>query len=192
VSEPELVLVRHAETAWSLAGRHTGRSDVPLTDRGRRAAVEIGRALQRRTFARVLTSPLSRARETCALAGFGIQADVCEALLEWDYGAYEGRTTKEIRAERPDWDLFGDGCPGGETVTAIGARADAAIAEALTGGGDVALFAHGHLLRVLGARWVGLGPEGGAVLALAPASISVLGHERVRRVIASWNHVVGE
>jgi probable phosphoglycerate mutase len=187
---PELYLVRHAETEWTLSGRHTGRTDVPLTERGKLAAVAIGNRLAGREFALVLCSPLLRAFETCELAGYGPQGQVREDLREWDYGEYEGRTTPEIRAERPGWNLWSDGCPSGETATDVAARAQRVISEAARAGGDAALFAHGHLLRVLAACWVGLGPEAGAVLALAPGSLSTLGHERERRVLTGWNDAV--
>ncbi|HEX4106642.1 MAG TPA: histidine phosphatase family protein [Solirubrobacteraceae bacterium] len=186
-----LYLIRHAQTEWTVSGQHTGHTDIPLTDRGREAATALGRALAGRTFSLVLTSPLSRARETCTRAGYGEQAQVREALREWDYGAYEGLTTNQIRRERPGWDVFRDGCPQGETAAQVGARVDAMIAEATGAGGDVAVFAHGHCLRVLGARWVGLDAAQGALIALSPGSISVLGHERERPVIRLWNQVVG-
>ena len=183
----EIVLVRHGETEWSRAGRHTGRTDVPLTERGRLEAQAVAAQLAGRRFALVLTSPLSRAAETCRLAGLGDRAQVREALLEWDYGAYEGRTTAEIRAERPGWSLWADGVVGGETVAQVGARADALIRELEGAGGDVAVFAHGHVLRVLAARYVGLTPSDGRLLALDPATVSVLGHEHEWRVIRAWN-----
>jgi probable phosphoglycerate mutase len=184
---PEVVLVRHGETDWSRAGRHTGRTDVPLNEQGRIRAGALAAKLGGRQFALVLTSPLSRASETCRLAGLGEQALVDDDLMEWDYGAYEGRTTAEIRSERPGWSLWSDGVPGGETVAEVGARADRLISRLEDTGGDVAVFAHGHVLRVLGARWVGLPPNDGRLLALDPAAVSVLGHEHDWRVIRGWN-----
>jgi broad specificity phosphatase PhoE len=184
---PEITLVRHGETAWSRSGKHTSRTDLPLTWAGRRRAEQIGAALAGRRFARVMTSPRLRARETCRLAGLGAGAEVREELREWDYGTYEGRTTPEIRRERPGWSLWSDGAPGGEDAAAVGARVDRIIRELREGTGDVAIFAHGHVLRVLGARWCGLPAEAGACLALATAAISVLGWERERPVIVRWN-----
>src|ERR1051326_8369891 len=157
---PELWLIRHGETEWSLSGAHTGRTDVPLTEAGREQAKRLGEFLARRNFALVLTSPLGRAKETCELAGFGGRAEVDANLREWDYGDYEGRTTREIREKDPGWSLWSDGAPRGEDGTAVARRADAVIARAGAADGDVALFAHGHLLRVLAARWLGL--EAGA------------------------------
>jgi probable phosphoglycerate mutase len=181
-------LVRHAETEWTLTGQHTGRTDIPLTEHGREAARELPRRLPPGDhFALVLTSPASRARETCELAGFGEQAQSRLDLLEWDYGEYEGLTTAQIRERRPDWEMWRDGCPGGEQAVDVGLRADRVIAELLACGGPAIVFAHGHLLRVLGARWAGLGPEQGARLALSPGSVSVLGHEHERRVLERWN-----
>ena len=184
---PEIVLVRHGETEWSRAGRHTGRTDVPLTNRGKAGAEAVGRLLRDRQFALVLTSPLARAAETCRLAGFGDGAAQRDDLMEWDYGAYEGRTTIEIRDERPGWTIWRDGVPDGETATDVGARADQVIAELRGAEGDVAVFAHGHLLRVLAARWLGLAPTEGRLFALDPARISVLGHERETPVVRLWN-----
>jgi broad specificity phosphatase PhoE len=184
---PEIVLVRHGETEWSRAGRHTGRTDVPLTDAGREQAAALGASLRGREFALVLTSPLSRALETCRLAGLGEVAQERADLQEWDYGAYEGRTTPEIREERPGWTLWRDGVPGGETSAEVGTRADRLIAEVRSAGGDAAIFAHGHLLRVLAARWLGLEPAAGRLLALDTATIGVLGYERETGVIRLWN-----
>ncbi len=186
----QVVLVRHGQTAWSLSGQHTGTTDIALTEVGRRHAEALGTRLAGWTFARVLTSPLARAMETCRLAGLGEQAHVLDDLREWDYGAYEGRRTADIREVRPGWDLWHDGVPGGETVEEVGRRADRVIEAARQAGGDVALFAHGHVLRVIGARWVGLPPDDGARLALATASISVLGWERETAVIERWNETV--
>lgn len=184
---PEVVLVRHGETEWSRTGRHTGRTDVPLTDAGRRQAELLRASLAGRPFAWVLTSPLSRAADTCRLAGLGAPAEPRDELLEWDYGAYEGLTTPQIREERPDWSLWRDGCPGGERPEEVAARADRVIAELRGLDGDAALFAHGHVLRVLSARWIELGPEWGARLVLTTASVSTLGWERETAAIRLWN-----
>jgi broad specificity phosphatase PhoE len=183
----EVVLVRHGETEWSRLGRHTGRTDVPLTDAGVRNAELLAPRLERRRFAAVFTSPLSRASETCRLAGVGDRAQVREELLEWDYGEYEGITTPQIRGARPGWLLWRDGCPGGEDVRQVGSRADRLIDELRVRGGDAALFAHGHVLRVIAARWVGLRPEAGGLLALSTGTLSVLGYEREVAVIRLWN-----
>jgi broad specificity phosphatase PhoE len=183
----EIVLVRHGETEWSRAGKHTGRTDVPLTEAGRRQAHVVGTELQTRRFAAVWTSPLSRAAESCRLAGFGDVAVPREELMEWDYGEYEGRTTPEIRSERPGWTLWADGVPAGETVGEVAERVDRVLAEADSVGGDTLFFAHGHVLRVLAARWLGLEPAEGRLFALDPATLSVLGYERETRVIRLWN-----
>ena len=183
----EIVLVRHAETEWTLDGRHTGRTDIPLTDRGRAAAAELPDRLGGWSFALVLVSPSLRARETCDLAGLGADARERPDLLEWDYGDYEGLTTPEIWVQRPDWRLWRDGCPGGEGAADVGARADRVIEEILASHARVAAFSHGHMLRVLGARWMALGPDLGARLGLSTAAICVLGHERDTQVIARWN-----
>lgn len=184
---PEVFLVRHGETEWSRTGKHTGRTDIPLTERGREQAVAVGAALRGRRFALVLTSPLERAAETCRLAGYGEVAERREDLMEWDYGAYEGRKTVDIREERPGWTLWRDGVTGGETAAEVGARADRVIAELRALTGDAVVFAHGHMLRVLAARWIGLAPWAGQLLALDPATISVLGYERETPVLRSWN-----
>ncbi|HVD25809.1 MAG TPA: histidine phosphatase family protein [Gaiellaceae bacterium] len=183
----ELVLVRHGETEWTRDGRHTGRTDVPVTDGGRRQAKALGRALRGHEYALVLTSPLSRADETARLAGFGDRARPRDELLEWDYGEYEGRKTAEIREERPGWTLWRDGVPGGETADEVRERVDRLLQELRDVDGDVLLFAHGHLLRVLAARWIGLEPAAGAHFALDPATVSVLGYEREKPVIRLWN-----
>jgi broad specificity phosphatase PhoE len=183
----EVVLVRHGETEWTRAGKHTGHTDIPLTEAGRREAEAVGAALRGRAFALVLTSPLQRAAETCRLAGFGDVAVQRDDLKEWDYGAYEGRKTIEIRKERPGWSLWRDGVPEGEMPADVGARVDGVIGEVRSVAGDVALFAHGHVLRVLAARWLGLGPESGQLFALDPATLSVLGYERETPVIRLWN-----
>ena len=182
---PELVVVRHGETEWSRTGRHTGRTDVPLTDTGRREAEHLRAWLSERRFALVLTSPLQRAAETARLAGYP-DAERSDDLLEWDYGRYEGRTTPEIRAEVPGWTVFRHGAPGGESADAVGARADAAIARGLGAGGDVLVFAHAHVLRVLTARWLDLPAREGRRLVLGTARAGVLGFERETRVLLRW------
>jgi broad specificity phosphatase PhoE len=186
----EALLVRHAETEWSRDGRHTGRTDIPLTDEGRERARRLAGRLAGREFAIVLTSPLSRARETCELAGLGAHARLRDDLMEWDYGDYEGITTPQIREQRPDWNLWRDGCPGGETAADVGARADRVIAEVRRLDGDAALFAHGHVLRVLGARWVELPPQDGARFALSTGALCTLGYERDTPVFRRWNESV--
>jgi broad specificity phosphatase PhoE len=187
----EVVLVRHGETEWSRDLRHTGRTDVPLTDEGRRQAERLSGALGEWSFTRVLASPLGRALDTCRLAGFGERAELSDALLEWDYGDYEGLTTAQIREERPGWNLWRDGCPGGETAAGVGARVDPIVAELKASEGETVVFAHGHLLRVLAARWVELPPEAGARLWLATATISVLGFERETATLRRWNAPAG-
>ena len=182
-----LVLARHGATEWSRSGRHTGTTDVPLTEEGREQARRLGERLAGREFALVLTSPLSRARETCELAGLGEKAQIEPDLHELDYGEYEGLTTDQIREQRPAWSVWRDGSPGGETPDQAGERADRVIARALEAGGDVALFAHGHLLRVLGARWIELPGAYGGNLALGTGAICELSYERERRTLALWN-----
>jgi probable phosphoglycerate mutase len=186
----EVWLVRHAETEWSRSGQHTGRTDIPLTDSGRRVAAAMGARLAGHRFGVVLTSPLERARETCTLAGVGAKAQPRDELLEWDYGDYEGLTTPQIRAQRPDWSLWRDGCPGGESGAQVGRRVDTLIGELVGLDCDAVAFAHGHVLRVLAARWIGLEPAAGALLALSTGTLSVLGHERETRVIWGWNEPV--
>jgi probable phosphoglycerate mutase len=183
----ELVLARHGETEWSRSGRHTGRTDVPLTEAGVRHAELLRPRIEGRGFAGVFSSPLSRARDTCRLAGLGEAAQLRDELLEWDYGEYEGATTAAIREGRPGWLLWRDGCPGGEDALKVGARMDRLIGQLREMDGDVAVFAHGHVLRVLAARWIGLPPEAGGLLALSTASLSVLGYEREVPVIRLWN-----
>jgi broad specificity phosphatase PhoE len=183
----QIVLVRHGETEWSATGRHTSRTDISLSDQGRRQAEALGRRLMEWRFGRVLTSPLRRAAETCRLAGLGDVAETWPDLMEWDYGEYEGRTTPQIRAERPGWTLWSDGAPGGERAEEVGVRADRILAEARASGRDVALFSHGHFLRVAAARWIGLPAESGRSFALGTATISLLGYERETPVIARWN-----
>ena len=185
----EVVLVRHGETAWSRSGQHTSFSDVGLTPAGEDEARAAAVKLADRRFAAVFTSPMRRARETCALAGFADRAVVTDDLCEWNYGDYEGLTTAQIRATNPGWTIFTGDPPGGETSAQVGARADAVIARAVAAalGGDVALFSHGHFLRVLGARWIGLDAREGAGLRLDTATICVLGYEHDRRVLHVWN-----
>jgi probable phosphoglycerate mutase len=183
----ELWLIRHGETEWSLSGAHTGRTDLPLTPAGETQAAAIGRLLAARPFAVVLTSPMQRARETCRIAGYDAAARVDPNLAEWNYGAYEGRTTTQIRDEAPGWSIWTGGVPGGETIDQVAARAREVIARALDAGGDAALFAHGHILRILAACWLGLPATAGQFLALSTASLSILGYERETRVIARWN-----
>jgi broad specificity phosphatase PhoE len=184
--------MRHGETEWSVDGRHTSRTDIPLTAHGRLRAKELGEYLKGTKFAAVLCSPMLRARETCEIAGFGDVAVVDDGLKEWDYGVYEGRTTKEIQKEIPGWSVWKDAIVGGETVEQVGARADGVIVRALAAAGDadgakVALFAHAHILRILAARWIGLEARGGELFALGTGSVSVLGWERETRVIERWN-----
>jgi broad specificity phosphatase PhoE len=186
---PVVYLARHGETAWSLSGQHTGRTDLPLTERGERNARALGERLRGMTFAKVLTSPLQRAVRTCELAGFGAVAEIDPDLVEWDYGEYEGRRTAEIHAERPDWQLFRDGCPGGEAPDQIGARADRVIGRVRALKADVLVFSSGHILRVLAARWLGLDVAGGRYLLLSTASLSALGYEHnmTEPAIRLWN-----
>jgi probable phosphoglycerate mutase len=186
-ADVSMVLVRHGETEWSRSGRHTSVTDVPLTPHGRAQAGPLAARLDGFEFALVLCSPRRRARDTCALARLGDGAEVTDEVAEWDYGEYEGRTTAEIRATVPGWTIFADGAPGGETAEQVAARADRVIARALSAGGPVAVFSHGHFLRALGARWVGLPATGGALLALDTATLSMLGHERDQRVLRVWN-----
>ena len=180
-------LVRHGETEWSKSGQHTGRTDIPLTATGEEQGKALGRHLAGKEFALVLTSPLGRARETCRLAGFDAAAQVSEDLLEWNYGIYEGRTTADVRAKQPGWSIWTTPVPQGETVEQVGERARRVIERADAVAGDVALFAHAHVLRILGACWIGLPALHGRTLALGTASISVLGYERETRVIQVWN-----
>ncbi|HET6908793.1 MAG TPA: histidine phosphatase family protein [Mycobacteriales bacterium] len=184
---PQLWLVRHGETEWSAIGRHTGRTDLTLTEDGRAKAADLRDVLADHDFAMVLSSPLQRARQTCDLAGFGARAETDVDLREWDYGDYEGLTTGQIKQTRPDWSLWRDGCPGGEAADDVGRRADRVIAKACAADGDVVAFAHGHLLRVLAARWIGLDPADGALLGLDTASVSILGWERDQPVLRRWN-----
>ncbi len=188
----ELWLVRHGETEWSLSGAHTSRTDISLTDHGRKRAEELRDYLAGTTFAKVFTSPMQRARETCQIAGFGAQAIIENGLMEWDYGESEGKTTKEMRAKYndPDWSVWTRPIVDGEAVEHVGERADGVIARALEGvadGGKVALFAHAHILRILTARWIDLPATGGAKFGLGTGSVSVLGWERETRVVSKWN-----
>jgi broad specificity phosphatase PhoE len=186
---PVIYLARHGETAWSLSGQHTGLTDLPLTERGEDNARRLGERLRGSTFARVFTSPLQRAARTCELAGFGAMAEVDIDLLEWNYGDYEGRRTVEIHTERPDWQLFHDGCPGGESPNQVGSRADRVVSRVRAAQGDVLLFSSGHFLRVFVARWLGLEPAGGRYFLLSTASLSALGYEHnlSEPVIRLWN-----
>lgn len=186
---PTVFLARHGETAWSLSGQHTGLTDLPLTERGEAAARALAARLAGMTFALVLTSPLARARRTCELAGFGGVAVEDHDLVEWNYGEYEGRRTADILAARPGWKLFRDGCPGGESPADAGARADRVIARARAAQGDVLLFSSGHILRTIGARWLGLPPAGGAYFLLGTASLSALSyeHDTSEPVHSLWN-----
>lgn len=186
---PEIYLVRHGETEWSLSGQHTGLTDLPLTENGERNARRIAERLQGMSFTRVFTSPLQRAARTCELAGFGAAAEVLPDLLEWNYGDYEGRRTAEIHADRPDWQLFRDGCPGGEMPEQVAERADRVIKKIRAMPENVLLFSSGHFLRVLAARWLGLPPQAGRYFLLSTASVSVLGyeHDLSEPVIHLWN-----
>lgn len=185
--DTQIWLARHGETEWSRTGRHTGRTDIELTEKGREQASALAPALAKREFARVISSPLSRAVETCRLALPSFSIGLSDALLEWDYGAYEGMTSEQIREKRPGWVLWRDGCPGGETAADVGARVDPLVAELLKATEDVALFAHGHVLRVIAARWLGLRPGDGAYFALDTATLSILGWEHAAAVIRRWN-----
>ena len=182
-----IVLVRHGETEWSATGRHTSRTDLALTEEGRRRASELRGPLREWSFALVLCSPLRRARETCELAGLGERAEICDDLHEWDYGEYEGLTTPEIRASKPGWSLWRDGCPGGERPDQVGRRADRVLERLRGAGGDAAAFAHGHILRVVTARWLGMEPAAGARFALGAGALGVLGFERETEVLERWN-----
>lgn len=189
MNEPrqELWLIRHGETEWSAANRHTGRTDIPLTSIGESQAAELRHVLADRRFSSVFCSPLRRARETCRLAGYGDVANLTDDLLEWDYGIYEGRTTQDIRLDESDWSIWTTSVPKGESIEQVGCRAQHVIQRALMVDGDVVLFAHAHILRVLTACWLGLQPEAGRLFVLGTASISVLGYERDTRVISRWN-----
>jgi probable phosphoglycerate mutase len=186
---PVVYLARHGETAWSVSGQHTGLTDLPLTKNGERNAHRLGERLKGLTFAKVFTSPLKRAARTCELAGFGGAAETDRDLLEWDYGDYEGRRSAEIHVERPDWQLFRDGCPGGESPDQVGVRAGRVVSRVRAVNGDVLLFSSGHFLRVLAGRWLGLEPGAGRNFLLSTASLSALGYEHnpSQPVIRLWN-----
>lgn len=187
---PVVYLARHGETAWTITGQHTGLTDLPLTEQGERNARGLAGRLDGLAFAKVFTSPLERASRTCALAGFGSVAEVDRDLVEWDYGEYEGRRTGEIRAERPDWQLFRDGCPGGESPAQVRARADQVLTRVQAVEGDVLLFSSGHFIRMLAARWIGLEPSAHCMsFLLSTASLSIVGYDRdyARPVIRLWN-----
>ena len=184
--------IRHGETEWSLSGQHTGTTDIALTENGRRQAERMRPALAKQAFALVLVSPLQRARETCELAGLGEAAAVDPDLLEWNYGEYEGLTPRQIAERTPDWLIFRDGCPGGETPEQVGARVDKVVARARAAVGNVALFAHGHVLRVLAARWIGLPPRAGQHFLLNTGTLSVLGYYHDVPAVRIWNgHLPG-
>jgi probable phosphoglycerate mutase len=185
-----LFAIRHGETAWSLTGQHTGTTDIPLTENGRRLAERMRPVLAKNEFGLVLCSPMPRARETCALAGLGDKAIIDSDLLEWNYGEYEGLTPKQIHEVAPDWLIFRDGCPGGEAPDQVGARADRVIARSRVVDGDVALFAHGHLLRVLAARWIGLPAGGGKHFLLGTGTLCVLGYYRDIPAVRVWNRSI--
>jgi probable phosphoglycerate mutase len=187
MAETRLILIRHGETDWSASGRHTGWTDLPLNTNGIAQAERLATRLAGHRFVRVLSSPLARAFDTCRIAGLAGVATVTPDLREWNYGEYEGRTRDEIRAGRPDWTIWAGGVPGGETIDDVAARVDRVIASAADAGGDVAIFGHGHCLRILAARWLGLEPAGGALLELSTATLSRLGWERERRVVELWN-----
>ena len=186
---PEIYLARHGETAWSLSGRHTGRTDIPLTERGESNARKLRRRLEGINFTEVLVSPLQRARRTCELAGFAEVAQLIPDLMEWDYGDYEGRLTSDIRRERPGWYLFRDGCPGGESLATVSDRADRVIARLRADGGRILLFGHGHFSRILAARWMGLTPGDASHLMLSTASLSIISYEHTLDdpAILLWN-----
>jgi probable phosphoglycerate mutase len=188
---PVVYLARHGETAWTVSGQHTGTTDIPLTERGEGNARRLGERLRGMAFARVFTSPLQRARRTCELAGFAGRAEVDPDLAEWNYGAYEGRTTADILKERPNWQLFSDGCPEGECAADVGARADRIIARLRAIEGDVLVFSSSHFLRVFAARWLGLDPAAGRFFILSTAALSAVGyeHNRAEPVVRLWNDV---
>lgn len=187
VLHQELWLIRHGETEWSVAKRHTGRTDMALTPAGEREAAVLGRSLAGRQFASVLCSPLRRAHRTCELAGYGDAASMTDDLLEWDYGIYEGKTTQEMRSEQPEWSIWNADVVDGESIEQVGRRAQRVIQRALEVDGDVILFAHAHILRILTACWLGLPPDAGWLFALRTASVSTLGFEHEKHVITRWN-----
>jgi broad specificity phosphatase PhoE len=183
----EIVIVRHGETEWSAAGRHTSRTDLPLTDRGRERARALGPTLAAWRFVLVLCSPLRRARETCDLAGYGEVAELCDDLHEWDYGEYEGLTTSQIRERDPGWSLWREGCPGGETPPQVGARAERLLERLRGADGNALAFAHGHILRVVAVHWLVMDTSFGSRLALSAGGVGVLGWERHTEVLSRWN-----
>ena len=185
--EQKVYLLRHGETDWSLNGRHTGVTDIPLTENGRKLARQLRPILAREKFVMVLTSPLQRARETCELAGLGTLAGVDRDLMEWNYGEYEGLTTEQIRQTRPDWSVFRDGCPGGESPPQVSVRADRIVSRVRAVDGNVALFSHGHILRVLAARWINLSASYGENFLLDTATLNVLGYYRESPAFKIWN-----
>jgi broad specificity phosphatase PhoE len=193
---PAIYLARHGETDWSLTGQHTGLSDIPLTARGERNAVRLGRRLEGLTFSQVLTSPLRRAQHTCQLAGFAVSAEIDPDLVEWDYGQYEGMRSDEIHAINPGWDLFRDGAPGGESIADISGRSDRVIARVRSIDGNVLVFSSGHFLRVFAARWLGLDASTARCFALDTAALSILGyeHDKAHPIVRLWNDTrhVGE
>jgi probable phosphoglycerate mutase len=183
----QIYLIRHGETEWSLSGQHTGITDIPLTENGRKVAKLLKPVLAKETFALVLASPLERARETCELAGLGTRAEIDHDLMEWNYGAYEGLTPKQIHAQAPGWMLFSDGCPGGESPEQVGARVDRVIARVRAVDGHVALFAHGHIFRVFAARWLGLPATAGCHFLLDTATLNILSYYRNIPAVKRWN-----
>lgn len=193
--KPRLFLVRHGETEWSLSGQHTGITDIPLTENGREKARTVGSLLNHHVFAQVFTSPMQRARETCTLLGYGTHASVLNDLREWNYGDFEGLTTPQIREQRhdPHWNIFDSEIPNGEAIEQVAARAKNVIDTALAGApeADTLLVAHGHILRILAATWLGLEPRSARLLSLVPASLSILGYEHDQRVLQTWNRTPG-
>ncbi|NIA04481.1 MAG: histidine phosphatase family protein [Proteobacteria bacterium] len=188
-NKQEIWLIRHGETEWAATGRHTGRTDIPLTETGILQGKALGPRLADHPFALVLASPLKRAAETCRLAGYGERAEFSDELLEWDYGLYEGRTTPDIRIDKPGWSIWTDDPPGGESLAQVARRADMIIARVAAVDGDSLIFAHAHMLRIFAARWLGLSPDAGRLLSLNTASLSILGHEHENRVIIIWNNL---
>jgi probable phosphoglycerate mutase len=187
-----LYLARHGDTAWTENGKHTGRTDIPLNEHGEEHARQLGERLRGFSFVRVFTSPLVRASRTCALAGFGAAAEVDPDLVEWDYGKFDGRTTADVLKEWPGWEMFRDGCPGGETADDVAARADRFIAKVQKIGGDVLTFSSGHMIRMIAGRWCGLAPTAGRIFFCRPASVGVLGFEHNQRdqpILNLWNYV---
>jgi broad specificity phosphatase PhoE len=183
----QVYLIRHGETEWSLSGQHTGITDIPLTENGRKVARLLAPVLAQESFALVLSSPLGRARKTCELARLGERAEIDRDLMEWNYGEYEGLTTNQIRARRPGWMLFNDGCPGGESPEQVGARADRVIARVRALEGHVALFAHGHIFRVFAARWLGFPATAGCHFLLDTATLNILSYYRGIPAVKRWN-----